>query len=492
MEVLARVSRRFAETTLDLGVIDRIAAEIGQVMNAKVDVTIDAPAAAGTVVVPLRAHGRVLGTLTASRAADHHPFTADDQQLLEELADRAAIAIENSRLYRDNLLARSRAEQLYAFAQAAVTAERLEQVFDAALESIQRAVGARRTAILAADSDGAMRFCTWRGLSDAYRRGAEDKSPWPRRVTEPKPVVIRDVSVDPDTQRELALLRSETIGSFACFPIVMSGQLIGKISVYYDQPHEYSAHDLELATAIANHLATVMHRYAIVAKLEDAVRYRELFARIFAHDLRNPLNAISTAAQLLLRRFEHGGEAMTRPIANIIASCDRVSRMIDQLLDFSRARSSDGIEIHPRPSDLADICSRAVTELLRLDGDHEVKLDIHGDCHGVWDPDRLLQIFSSLIGNAIQHCTGGVVTVEVDGTSEDIVSLRVHNTGCIPAAMLPTLFDAFPTVKRPPSGGLGLGLFIVRELVAAHRGTVHVSSSDEQGTTFTLQLPRSA
>lgn len=491
MEVLARVSRRFAETTLDLGVVDRIAAEIGQVMNAHVEVTIDAPAVAGMVVVPLRAHGRVLGTLSASRSADQHPFTADDQQLLEELADRAAIAIENSQLYRDNLLARSRAEQLYAFAQAAVTAERLEQVFDAALESIQRAVGARRTAILAADSDGAMRFCVWRGLSEAYRRAAEDKSPWRRHVTEPKPVIICDVTEDPNTQRDLALLRNEAIGSFACFPIVMSGQIIGKISVYYDQPHEYSAHDLELAMAIANHLATVMHRYATVAKLEDAVRYRELFARIFAHDLRNPLNVIGTAAELLVRRFEHSGEALTGPVATIIASCDRVSRMIDQLLDFSRARAGGGIEIHPRPCDLADICTRAVTELRRYHGDHEVKLDIRGDCHGVWDPDRLLQIGSSLIGNAIQHCTGGIVSVDVDGTSEASVTLRVHNTGCIPAAMLPTLFDAFPTAERPHSSGLGLGLFIVRELVAAHRGTVHVSSSNDEGTTFTLQLPRS-
>jgi len=498
MEVLARVSRRFAETTLDLGVIDRIAAEIGQVMSARVVVAVDQPtieaATDATVVIALRAHGRVLGSLIASRSADQHAFTLDDRQLLEELSDRAAIAIENSRLYRDNVQARSRAEQLYLFAQAAVSAERVEDVYEAALESIQRAVGARRTAILSVDSDGAMRFCVWRGLSEAYRRGAEDRSPWPRHITEPKPVVVRDVAQDPDMQRELALLRSEAIGSLACFPIVMSGQVIGKISVYYDQPHDYSAHDLELAMSIANHLASVMHRFTTLAKLEDAIRYGELFAGILAHDLRNSLSAIGTAAQVLQRRVEKSGDATARPLGNIIQSCDRMSQMINQLLDFSRARVSGGLQIQARPCDLADICDRALIELRRMYIEREVQLDVRGDCRGEWDPERLLQICSSLIGNGIQHGSGGIVAVELDGTNLDVVSLRVHNHGCIPAAMLPTLFDAFTSAerRREESRGLGLGLFIVRELVGAHRGTVHVSSSDEQGTTFTLQLPRKA
>ena len=362
MEVLARVSRRFAEMTLDIGVLDRVATEIGNVMGSTVEVAIDRTsvetAQGDSVVVPLRAHGRVLGTLTAWRPPDRHPFTPDERQLLEELSDRAAIAIENSRLYREHLQARSRAEQLYLFAQAAVRADRIEQVFDAALESIQRAVGVRRTAILYADSDGSMRFRAWRGLSDAYRRAAEDKSPWPRYIAEPTPAIVRDVENDPDAQRELSLLHSEAIGSFACFPLVMSGQVIGKISVYYDQPHDYSTHDLELAMSISNHLASVIHRFETVAKLEDAVRYGELFAGILAHDLRNPVHLISTAAQLVVRRHEQAGETITRPIANILTCCERMSKMIDQLLDFSRARVSGGIQINPVATDLADVCDR--------------------------------------------------------------------------------------------------------------------------------------
>ena len=494
MEILARVSRRFAETTLDLGVVDRIATEIGQVMSASVEIAIDRviEAASDVAVLPLRAHGRILGSLSATRSVEHLPFTCEERQLLEELVDRAAIAIENSRLYRDNQQARSRAEQLFAFAHAVATADRLEQVFDAALDSLQRAVGARRTAILTSDGDGAMHFRAWRGLSSAYRHAAEDRLPWPRHATTFRPIAIRDVASDPLAQADHALYRGEAIGSLAFFPLLVLGRVVGKVSVYFDEPHELTAHDVDLASSIANHLASVIHRYETLAKLEESVRYGELFAGILAHDLRNPLNTVITAAHMIARRHETLGDSLAQPLALVTRSCERMSRMIDQMLDFSRARSGGGIQIQRRNADLAEICGRALAEIHALFPARNVKLDARGNCGGNWDSVRLEQICASLIANAVQHGKASAVGVELDGTSTDAVALRVHNEGAIPPAILPTVFDAFSSAerRREHSRGIGLGLFIVREVVAAHGGTVHVTSSSDQGTTFSLSLPR--
>jgi signal transduction histidine kinase len=119
-----------------------------------------------------------------------------------------------------------------------------------------------------------------------------------------------------------------------------------------------------------------------------------------------------------------------------------------------------------------------------------------GDLAGLWDPDRLLQVASNLLGNAGQHGrTGEPIVVQLDGTSSDEVRLDVRNAGAVPSAILTSVFDPFQATRRrgDRSRGLGLGLFIVRELVAAHGGTAEIESSpDADVTTVTIRLPRQA
>jgi signal transduction histidine kinase len=115
-----------------------------------------------------------------------------------------------------------------------------------------------------------------------------------------------------------------------------------------------------------------------------------------------------------------------------------------------------------------------------------------GDLSGTWDPDRLLQIFSNLVANAGQHGVGGVIRIHLDGHHPEVVTVRIHNDGIIPEPLMPTLFDPFRGTQhqRYHSRGLGLGLFIVKEIVRAHGGTVDVTSAEAAGTTFTICLPR--
>jgi PAS domain S-box-containing protein len=445
------------------------------------------------VGAPLRVRGRIIGTVTAARCRANESFTADDLRLLEELGERAAVAIENARLHREMVDGRARAEQLYRFAQAVVAADRVEVVFEAALTALEAAVGASRAAVLIFDADGVMRFKASRNLSETYRRAVEGHSPWQRDAVAPQPVLVENVDTDPSMRAFLPLFREEGIGSLGFIPLVTRGRLIGKFMVYYEGPHEYSPQEVELATAIASHLASVTARFEAITKLEETIRYNELFAGVLAHDLRSPLGAILTAAQVVLMRQEGQGDRNNKPVSRIISSGQRMTRMIDQLLDVTRARSGGGIPVEPSETNLADLCAQASGELELANPHWTLTREIAGNLDGRWDPDRLLQIVSNLLSNAGQHGQPeGVVTVKLDGRDPEAVTLDVHNGGSIPSSIMPSLFDPFrgTRARRDSTRGLGLGLFIVKEITEAHGGTVHVSSSPEEGTRFVVRLPR--
>ena len=223
---------------------------------------------------------------------------------------------------------------------------------------------------------------------------------------------------------------------------------------------------------------------------ERTVRFNEIFAGILGHDLRNPLSAIMTGANYITRMST--GEKETRAATRILSSADRMARMIDQLLDFTRIRVGGGLSLHRTRTELGDLCYRVKDELEAAHPECSIALTTHGDTFGAWDHDRLMQVFSNLVGNAVQHgAAGGQVTIEVDGGDAAVVTVDVHNHGVVPPDLLPALFEPFrSTSKHHNSRGLGLGLFITQQIVLAHRGVIDVASTPGQGTTFRLRLPR--
>ncbi|MET0794370.1 MAG: HAMP domain-containing sensor histidine kinase [Polyangiaceae bacterium] len=227
------------------------------------------------------------------------------------------------------------------------------------------------------------------------------------------------------------------------------------------------------------------------AELQATAGFRERLLGIIGHDLRNPLNTIVLAAQLLENKGHLEGQDLWLA-QRIVQSGRRMERMIDQLANFTRARLGGGFEFELKVCDLGRVCGDVVEEL-RLSSGVEIVLTTAGALGGVWDPDRLAEVFSNLIGNATNHAAPGTA-VRVDLRAADFaIVAEVRNEGlCIPPEAIDTIFSAFARGRveaHAESGHLGLGLYISREIALAHGGTLEVESSNGS-TTFCLRLPR--
>ncbi|HVG58267.1 MAG TPA: ATP-binding protein [Hyalangium sp.] len=229
-------------------------------------------------------------------------------------------------------------------------------------------------------------------------------------------------------------------------------------------------------------------------RLRQRAEFEQQLLGIVSHDLRNPLNAIVLGAATLLKR-EGLDEKSTQSVRRILRSADRATRMIRDLLDFTQVRLGGGIPVEVKPLDLHAHAEHVLEELEHSHAEHRLMLTQEGDTRGEWDPDRIAQVITNLVGNALKYSPPGTpVGVRTRGEG-DTVLFEVHNQGApIAAELLPALF-------KPLSRGagkvdmetrsIGLGLYIVESIVRAHGGSIEVRSTQEEGTRFTVRLPRS-
>jgi signal transduction histidine kinase len=180
-------------------------------------------------------------------------------------------------------------------------------------------------------------------------------------------------------------------------------------------------------------------------------------------------------------------------VARILNSARRLNRMVGDLLDFSRGRLGSPMPIAATEANLGQLVREIVNEVQTASPQFTICFESNGDLEGRWDVERLKQVASNLLLNAIQHGTGKEIEVTVTGEENSVV-LAVQNQGPpIPQELQVTMFDPLVQSKTPDPtrSGLGLGLFIVNEIVAAHHGTIVVTSTQDSGTTFSVRLPRS-
>jgi signal transduction histidine kinase len=222
---------------------------------------------------------------------------------------------------------------------------------------------------------------------------------------------------------------------------------------------------------------------------------RKTVLGILGRDLRTPLGAVMLGADLL-RQTEELGSRGKKIIEQMSKSVQNANQMVQDLLDLARCNLGKGIPVQPENSNLTAVCQSVVDELIAAHPEAEIIFTDSGTVTGQYDPSRMAQVFSNLIGNAVRH--GHLqrpinVTLTGNGTT---AYFCVQNYGApIPPTALPTLFNPEGRYSRYAEGepgassGLGLGLFIAAQIVEGHGGKIEVESTLEHGTIFRVTLP---
>ncbi|MHC8333916.1 ATP-binding protein [Pseudomonas sp. LB3P25] len=222
---------------------------------------------------------------------------------------------------------------------------------------------------------------------------------------------------------------------------------------------------------------------------------RKTVLGVLGHDLRTPLGAVTLGADLL-RQTEELGSRGKKIISQISVSAQNANQMVNDLLDLARCNLGTGIPVRPENTDLTSVCKSVVDELTVAHPKAHIVFNNTGTVTGHYDPSRMAQVFSNLIGNAVRHGNSQHpvnVTLSGDGTS---ARFCVQNYGePIPPSALPSLFDPEGRYSRyseeepGASSGLGLGLFIASQIVEGHGGKIEVESTLEKGTIFSMAIP---
>ena len=391
---------------------------------------------------------------------------------------------------------------LYRFTDRLQRASTDGEIYDAALDAILEGLRSDRAAILLVADDGVMRFVASRGLSEAYRAAVEGHSPWELTDPNPESVTIPDVAASTLDEGLKSVVADEGIAAVGFVPLMSGGRLIGKFMIYYDAPHEFQRPDLDLALTIARQLAFAVdrrrsdeERRATSEALREADRRKDEFLATLAHELRNPLGPIHSALPLIQRGQTDGADT-GRWLEIVARQTDRLTRLVDDLLDVSRITRGH-IELRTERVDMAALVRRAIDAHAEEYDASGLRLERHVPDDPVLvegDPIRLEQVVSNLLSNAIKYTDpGGTITVTV-ATADGMLEVGIADSGIgIDPVFLPRIFTLFEQADRAldrSNGGLGIGLTLARQLVELHGGTIRAESAGiGEGSRFTIRLP---
>jgi PAS domain S-box-containing protein len=412
------------------------------------------PPMRGWLAVPLVARdGKNLGLIQLSDKYEGE-FTEEDEAILTQLAQMASVALENMRLY---VMVRENEDRLRTLAEAMP-----QMVWTATPEGLLDYINARLTEYTGQPAEAL--------LGDGWI-----------------------AQLHPDTRQTVAETWKRSLESGAPYEVELA--LKGR-----DGRHRWF---LVRALPMRDARGHILRWFGTSTDIEELKRaqgevlrradFEEKLIGIVSHDLRNPLNAITLAAGTMLRRVDLD-ERAKRGVARISDAAERANRMIRDLLDFTQARLGGSLPIQRRPLDVHAFVGQLLDEVRLAFPERLIEAAHEGEGQGEWDADRLAQVVTNLVSNAMAYSPADTpVRVETRGLDGDVL-LSVRNAGApIPPEVRARLFE--PMQRGTQKGGassrsIGLGLFIVNHIVRAHGGTIEVRSTAEEGTTFTARLPR--
>jgi PAS domain S-box-containing protein len=295
----------------------------------------------------------------------------------------------------------------------------------------------------------------------------------------------------------LQLMRQLQIGSYISAPLVARGRILGVISlVMAESGRHYSSEDLSLVMDLARRAGTAVDNARLYTEAQEALRLREEFLSIASHELRTPLTALQLQVQLLRRQAGANGSIPADLSSHILEGIERqvkrLGRLTNDLLDVSRI-AAGRFELDTSQFDLGilvdEVVARFEDEVSAAGSSVEVR---HAaPAPGRWDRHRLDQVLANLLSNAVKYGSGRPIRIHVDADATTAY-LRVSDGGPgIAKENLIRIFDRFERVETVSrTAGLGLGLFIARQIVEAHGGTIRAESVPDTGSTFVVELPR--
>lgn len=291
--------------------------------------------------------------------------------------------------------------------------------------------------------------------------------------------------VFPDTREALADRRTRAATAKA--PDVFETRLLHREGHPVEVEAAVQPLDERRVVAICRDITT---RKEAERELQAGIDFRDRLMSVLSHDLRQPLSVVTTSAAMLLERKELAPHAPV--LERQLRNARRMDRMIRDLLDYTRTHHGHGLTMHMQAVNAADLIRQALDGMQALHPDRMFRLQVDGDCAGRWDGDRLLQVFSNLLANAVAYSPArSSIDVTLQGEGPQVVFAFRNSGPPIPQEKLATIFEPFRRADLSANPeGLGLGLYIVQEIVAAHGGSVSVRSDAQEGTTFEVRLPR--
>ena len=402
------------------------------------------------IAVPVRAGGQAHGVLTLiMTSASNRQLDADDLAVADQLARRAAVAIENARLVRDAQTAETR----------------------------------------------------YRGLFEGARDGIIVFAPDGQCV-----------DVNPAMASMVGYGRAELVGAPATL-VACGGPWSGEEGDRLRRDGQWRG-DFELRhrngslmpveSAITTvRLPTGPVYVGVLRDVSDRKRFEQLqeeFLSALAHDLKNPLTTVRGQTQLLLRRLGRNdppdAERLESALEGIDTAARRMSRLLDEMTDVTRLRAGQEIDLQREDTDLVALARRTVDEHDRVTEPHTIRLIAETDeLIGFWDGPRLERVLGNLLGNAIKYSPeGGEITVRIArevAAAGDSALLSVEDRGVgIPEADRELIFERFRRAANVERfAGSGIGLAGAKRIVELHGGTINVTSTEGEGSTFTVRLP---
>ncbi len=466
--------------------------------------------------IPLLVDERAVGVLGLA-FPDARAFDAEDQALMLTLAGQCAQALERARLYEAEHQARIATEaaqgRLTFLAEASTilaTSLDYETTLNNVIQLIMPTL-ADFGFFDVVEPDGQVRRLA-RAHQDPRRQAVLESTRWVR--SERTDINLCALSsglpgFHPDIDdawlinmaagpEHLALLRDLAFRSMITVPLLIRGERLGALTLFYaDSGRRHTAGDLALAEELARRAAVAVENAQLYRREREVVQQREQFVSIASHELKTPLTSVFGFMQLLQRQLSQPApdyERFKRYVDRCQQQLDRLRALVEDLLVASRSRQGR-LDLRPELCDLAALAEEVrerCGHMPERTARHCLVLEAPAPVEGTWDRDRLDQVLSNLVSNALKYSPdGGTVLVRVARYGDE-AEVVISDAGLgIPADEQASLFQPFvrASTTHEQINGTGLGLYIVRQIVEAHGGTVALESVMGEGTTVTLRLP---